>query len=168
VSEYRKKIVVLLAIITVGSAALMLASPHLKGNESKLENSMANPLYANDPNFSIASNNNLGRSELFSRMILSVLLVVALCAAAIYFSKKLLPHTGLSGKEMKIIETVHLGPRKSVHLLKVGSRRLLIGSTAENITKLADVTDVLGQNEGIFADLSAQEVKINPGNKNDL
>jgi len=168
VSGYRKKIVVLLAIITLGSAALMVASPYLKGNESKLENSKTNSLYVNDPNFSIAAKNNLGRSELFSKMVLSILLVVALGAAAIYASRKLLPHTGLSGKEMKIIETVHLGPRKSVHLLKIGGRRLLIGSTAENITKLADVTDVLGQNEGTFADLSAQEADSNSRIKNDL
>jgi flagellar biogenesis protein FliO len=34
-----------------------------------------------------------------------------------------------------------LGPRKSVHLIEIGSRRLLIGSTNENIRKLADLTE---------------------------
>ena len=75
-------------------------------------------------------------------MMSSVLLVIVLGAAAIYISKKLLPKiTRLPGKEIHIVETVHLGPRKTVHLLKIGGRKLLIGSTNENITRLADVTD---------------------------
>ncbi len=71
-----------------------------------------------------------------------VLLVVVLGAAAIYLSKKLLPRfTQLSGKRIRVVETVHLGPRKTVYLLKIGSQQLLIGSTNENITKLADISD---------------------------
>jgi flagellar biogenesis protein FliO len=52
------------------------------------------------------------------------------------------------------VETVHLGPRKAVHLIDVGHRRFLIGSTNENVTKLADLNED-------FADLSVQEVKCN-------
>ena len=154
----------------VGSAALMVISTRLAGNEPKLEKSKlkANSLFINDPNFSMAANNNLGGSELFFKMILSIVLVVVLGIAAIYVSRKLLPHTGLAGKEMRIIETVHLGPRKAVHLLKIGNHHLLIGSTAENITRLADVTDVFVQDEDILADLSAQEADNHSRIKNDL
>ncbi|NQT03593.1 MAG: flagellar biosynthetic protein FliO, partial [Planctomycetes bacterium] len=59
--------------------------------------------------------------------------------------------TNLSGKEIRIAETVHLGPRKAVHLLEVGGRRFLIGSTNENITRLADLT-------GTLTELSVQEI----------
>ncbi len=112
-------------------------------------------LFANDPNFSEESGSSLGTRELFFKMMFSVLLVVALGVATIYVSKKFLPSiTNAPGKVIRIIETVHLGPRKTVHLLKVDNRRLLIGSTGESITMLADVTNA-------SADLSAQETDDN-------
>jgi flagellar biosynthetic protein FliO len=72
-----------------------------------------------------------------------VLIVVLLGVAVIYISKRLLPKMNLPGKKIQLTETIHIGPRKSIHLVKVGSKTLLIGSTNENITSLADVTDEL-------------------------
>ena len=96
---------------------------------------------AKDPNSSIGPGNSQGTKELFFKMMVSVLLVVGLGAAAIYASKRLLPKiTARSGKKIKVIETVYIGPRKAVHLLKINNQCLLIGSTNETITKLADVT----------------------------
>jgi flagellar biosynthetic protein FliO len=163
VSGYKKRIILLPAIIAISSIALTVISAQSSNNEPRLENSKSktNILFANDPNFSMAANNNLGGSRIYFKMMLSILLIIALGIAAIYISKKLLPHTGLQGKEMRIIETVHLGPRKTVHLLKIGNQHLLIGSTAENITKLADVTDVLPQSHNHLADLPIQETDNN-------
>lgn len=98
-------------------------------------------VFANDPNFSGKSGSSPNTQELFFKMMFSVLIVVALGAATIYISKKFLPRiTNLPGKMIHIVETVHLGPRKTVHLLKIGEQQLLIGSTSESITMLADVT----------------------------
>ena len=66
---------------------------------------------------------------------------------------------------MKIIETVHLGPRKAIHLLKISNQHLLIGSTAENITKLADMTGVFLQSEDALAELPMRETDDNSGIK---
>jgi flagellar biogenesis protein FliO len=83
-----------------------------------------------------------GEREFFYKMLLSILAVAVLGAAVVYVSKKLLPKiSNLPGKQIRVIETHHLGPRKSIHLIAAGSRRLLIGSTSETITMLADVTD---------------------------
>ena len=113
--------------------------------------------FANDPNFFLSSANSPGAREMFFKMMLSVLLVVALGAAAIYISKKFLPRiTNPPGKKIRVIETAHIGPRKMVHLLKIGNQQLLIGSTSENITKLADVTDALSE-----MDLSATKTDNN-------
>ncbi len=80
--------------------------------------------------------------ELYLKMILSVLLVIVLGAVAIYASRKLLPRlTHLSGREIRVVETVHIGPHKGIHIVEVGGRRLVIGSTNENIRMLADVTE---------------------------
>jgi len=98
----------------------------------------------------------LGRGELFFKMMFSVVLVLVLGAAAVYMSKKVLPRiTNLPGKEIRILETAHLGPRKAVHLLRIGNQRLLIGSTNESITMLADVTE---QDEPDFVDSSSQQI----------
>jgi flagellar biosynthetic protein FliO len=84
--------------------------------------------------------------------MISVLLVGGLGAAAIYTSRKLLPRiTNLPGKKIRIIETVHLGPRKAIHLVEIGNQQILVGSTNENIRKLADVTDA-------FVDLSTKTI----------
>ena len=153
---FKKKIVAFLVTIALGSGVLVLCSaqsatdrsvPTGGGSKSK-----AGSLFANDPNFSERQSDSAGSRELFYKMVLSVLLVVALGVAAIYVSKKLLPKiTNLPGKEIRIVETVHLGPRKAVHLLEIGDRRFLVGSTNENITKLADIT-------GTLTDLTAQEM----------
>lgn len=167
---FKKKIVAFLITVALGSGVLVLRSAQsaIDGAESGPGNAgfrsvpvgggskseAGSLLFANDPNSGRPSSSAGGR-ELFYKMVLSVLLVVALGVAAIYVSKKLLPKiTNLPGREIRIVETVHLGPRKAVHLLEVGDRRLLIGSTNENITKLADVTSAL-------TDLTARETSIN-------
>ena len=88
------------------------------------------------------TDDDLGPGKDYFKMMLTVFIVIVLGIGAIYLSKKLLPGlTNLSGKQIRIIETVHLGPRKAVHLLKIGGKQILIGSTNENITRLADVMD---------------------------
>ena len=108
-------------------------------------------LFAKDPNFSSESSYDSGRQEFFFRTMIAVVFVIVLGAAAIYVSKKLLPKIArLPGKEVRIVETVYLGPHKAVHVLEIGNRRLLIGSTNENVTKLADLS-------GGFTDFSEQD-----------
>jgi flagellar biogenesis protein FliO len=71
-------------------------------------------------------------------------------------SKKVLPRiTNLPGKEIRILETAHLGPRKAVHLVKIGNQRLLIGSTYESISMLADVTE---QDEPDLVNLRGEQI----------
>jgi len=93
------------------------------------------------PALTVGSNSDVGIKGLFYKMIFMVLLMVFLGAAVLYISKKLLPKINLPGKKIQMTETVHLGQRKSLHLVKIGSKTLLIGSTNENITNLADVSE---------------------------
>jgi len=170
VAAYKKKIVAFLVAVALVSGALA-APAYAKetalqkkgpaqsttGEQAKPLSDNSSSLFANDPNFSLSSANSLGTREMFFKMMLSVLLVIALGVAAIYISKKFLPRiTNLPGKKIRVIETAHIGPRKMVHLLKIGNQRLLIGSTNESITKLADVTDALSE-----MDLSATETDNN-------
>ena len=151
--RFRKKVVVFLITAALGSGVLLVCSAQsvTDGTElvsaeaeavAGLENSksQSGSLFENDPDFLTRKSDRPSSRELFFKMMVSVLFLIALGAAAIYVSKRFLPKiTNLPGKEIRITETVHLGPRKAVHLLEVGERRFLIGSTNENITRLADL-----------------------------
>lgn len=144
--SYKKKIAVFLAAILLCSGVAFVYSARSgAGENAKSLFDKSVPLGENKPNFAVGSDTNLDAGGLFSKMILMVLLVISLGAAVIYLSKKLLPRLNLPGKRIQVSETVHLGPRKAIHLIKIGKQTLLIGSTNENITKLADVTDQLSE-----------------------
>ena len=84
------------------------------------------------------ADDNLGNS--LYRMILSLVVVIGLAVGVMYASKKILPKvSGISGKRVQVIETVSLGSRRAVHLLQVGHQQILIGSTQNTITRLAEL-----------------------------
>lgn len=143
VARPMKRPVALLAAIALGGGMLLIRSAQPTATEARAEKPgpEGSTLFASDPNF-FGRTDGPGTGELVSKAMMAIVLVVALGAAAIYVSRKFLPRiTNLPGKEIHIIETVHLGPRKIVHLVKIGNQRLLIGSTNESITMLADVSD---------------------------
>lgn len=106
----------------------------------------------NDPNLISSANAGLGGRELFLKMMLSVGLVIGLGAAALYLSKRVLPRVANApGKEIHVLETAWLGPRKALHLVEVANQRLLIASTNESVTMLAHVSDG-------WLDMARQEV----------
>jgi flagellar biosynthetic protein FliO len=160
VTGFKKRIVVFLTTVALGGSVLLVCSAQSATDGTESEESILDPcqpqveaesetgfLFADDPDLS--DRTDYGPGGL--RVALAVLFVVALGAGAIYVSKKLLPRiANLPGKQIRVVETVYLGPRKAVHVIEIGDRRLLIGSTNENIRKLADIT-------GELPDLSSQE-----------
>lgn len=107
--------------------------------------------FLDDPNLAQQSGLGIDSGKLFVKMMGSVVLVIALAGAALYVSKKVLPKvTNAAGKEIRVVETTYLGPRKALHLVEVGNQKLLIGSTNESIATLAHVGDA-------WLDLSKQE-----------
>ncbi len=153
-AAYKKKIIVLLVAVVFLLSIVRDASCDTSYDVGNTQYS-PDYLFSSDPNLSAGSADGLNTRELFYKMMFSVLLVIALGVAAIYISKKFLPKiTNLPGKKVRIVETVHLGQRKAVHLLQIGNRQLLIGSAGESITKLADIT---GDSADGLTDLSAQE-----------
>lgn len=101
-------------------------------------------IFANTGSFRDGSFNPEATDDTLSgtlrKMTLAVLVVVALGVAVMYASKKIMPKLSHSeGKKIKLIETVHLGSRKTIHLLEIAGQQILIGSTPDRITKLADI-----------------------------
>jgi len=83
--------------------------------------------------------------ELLFRMLGGLLVVIALMMAVLYLSKRVLPKLSKNaGKEITIVETTMLGPRKYLHVIKIANQRLLLGSTNDRINMLAHLMDDLG------------------------
>ena len=86
------------------------------------------------------TNKQYNPNELYVRMITATILVVVMGAIAIFLSKKVLPKiTAPQGRQIRLIETIHLGSRKSLHLIQVADQKILVGSSSEHITKIADI-----------------------------
>jgi flagellar biosynthetic protein FliO len=82
-------------------------------------------------------------------MLKSILFIIVLGGIAVYLSKKFMPKLRpTSGQDINIRETIHLGPNKTIHLIEVGDKKFLVGSTSENISMLADVTETLDAEAG--------------------
>ena len=167
VPAFKKRPILLLAAIALGSGLIVVcfggsaSDPTDSGKpapHTSILGARTNEEAGSEPGDSRNSPSELSydpSSGMYSDLLRAILFVVVLGGAAIYASRKLLPRiTNLPGKEVRVVETVYLGPRKAVHVLEVGSRRFLVGSTNENITKLADITDEL-------AEMPVQEVGYN-------
>jgi flagellar biosynthetic protein FliO len=153
VASVKKKTVFFFITVALGTGLLFVCSNQSAANRNGAQKSESDPrqpqtvmesetdsMYGKEPNFFKENGYSIGGGEFLYRAVGAVLFVVVLGIAAIYVSKKLLPKiSSIPGKEVRIVETIHLGPRKTVHLLEVGNQRFLIGSTNENITKLADI-----------------------------
>jgi flagellar biosynthetic protein FliO len=143
---FKKKNAVFLMVIAIisGNICTCAEEPAPKQDEKTLTDNTNQTSSSNSGfNIDMGDNGNLGVRQAAIKMTLAVLMVIVLGGAVIYLSRKILPGlSNMSGKNIKVVETVHLGPRKSVHLLKIGNQQILVGSTNENITKLADISDL--------------------------
>ena len=140
-SHGRKKVVILCLVLLIGGGWISMAA---RSQDQKVQPAADQAgSFLTDPNIVGSQDLSLGGSWLFARMMLCIVLVAGLGVGMWYVSRKVLPKvTNSAGKEIRIRETAYLGPRRALHLVEVGSHRLLIGSTNDSITTLADVTDV--------------------------
>ena len=150
--KHNKKILTLFVALVVGGGLAALAARSADSNKVSTTTSETPTSFLNDPNLGQESSLGLDNGQLFLKMMGSVVLVVVLAVAALYLSKKVLPKvTHAASKEIRVVETTYLGPRKALHLVEVGNQRLLIGSTNESIATLAHVGEA-------WLDLSKQEM----------
>jgi len=93
----------------------------------------------NDPNsklFGAAPPDN----TLIWKTLGSMVLVLALGGVALVATKRWFPRlTGRSGRQIRVVETAFLGPRKAVHLLQVGGRKYLVASSKERVSLLTEI-----------------------------
>ena len=81
------------------------------------------------------------QSTLIRQFFLMIGCVAAIGAAAWFVCRKF--GGGLAGGQgiIRVSDTVRLGPRKAVHLVRVGKRAFLVGSGQDSFCLLAEVSD---------------------------
>ena len=64
-------------------------------------------------------------------------------------------------KKVDVLETVHLSPRRAIHLVRAGDQIILIGATDQNVTFLSDIENPASasaeQSSPVFAEVLAKE-----------
>jgi flagellar protein FliO/FliZ len=80
-------------------------------------------------------------NDMLWRMLASVLIIAALGAAAYVGIRRLGPKFRLVPKrKIHMVETLPLGARKSLHLVEVDGKRLLLGASRENVAILTELS----------------------------
>lgn len=138
-----KKIGFLCLVLVVSGGWITLASRQSPDTAAlKADDPSRASVFLRDPNFPALPGASLNNGELFVKMMLSVVLIIGLGGAALYLSRRILPRvTHAAGKEVRVLETTYLGPRKALHLIEVGGQRLLLASTSDHVTMLAPVNE---------------------------
>ncbi len=104
----------------------------------------ANSHFVPDPNLTMG--NDVDTGQMLYKLVGAVLIVLLLGGAALYLSRRVLPRiSNIQAREVRVLETVHLGQHKALHLVKAGDQRFLLGSTSERITRLATIGDELSE-----------------------
>jgi flagellar biogenesis protein FliO len=97
-------------------------------------------LDVNQPGFKLGAGHTDVRAMVY-RLCAALGIVLVLGGVAIYLLRVVVPKLGpVRKKRVKVAEVHYLGGRKMVHLIEVGHRQLLVGSTPTHISILADVT----------------------------
>jgi flagellar biosynthetic protein FliO len=140
-------------VVTIIAAAVLFTAPFALAQKPEDLNQTQQPDLSElltkhksadikDPNFTFSQNGQLNTRQMFMKMMLAVFMVLFLGIAVVYISKKLGGRiANAPGKEIQMLETLYLGSRKSIHLIKISNRRIVIGCTTDRITKLAEMPD---------------------------
>ncbi len=79
---------------------------------------------------------------MITRMVSALAIILGAMMLVLYLLKKIyLPRKSLFAHEraVRIVETLHLGPKKSVALIKAGEDHILLGLTSQSITFLSKI-----------------------------
>lgn len=143
----RKAVIFLGILLVAGGMCVAGLSRKTEGGQSAMElfkKDTSNAAQTKDFNNSLTNSGQFNTSELFYRMIAAVVVVAILGIGVVLFIKKALPKIAkLPARNIKIIETASLGQHRNIHLVEVSGRKLLIGSTSQAITRLADMSEPL-------------------------
>ncbi|NLW84844.1 MAG: hypothetical protein GXY41_10655 [Phycisphaerae bacterium] len=150
----KKRILLIGSLLVLSIAGQVLLRPCL-GESQKDPTSAQDPALQTDQQEPLKRLDSLSNNETDTlhldllRTFFYMLGFVALIGAGgwLVCRKFSLGRTGSGGQRIRIGETVRMGPRKALHLIQVGSKTLLVGSSGDTLSLLADVSDSVNMPE---------------------
>lgn len=139
----KKRLILLGILLTASIAGQLLLRPCL--GESKTTVSPApttDTLKTWTPNTD-RSVDSLG-GKLTTRFLL-MLSFIAIAGFAVWWLLKKMNNPWLASKngQLELIETMHLGPRKAVHIVRAGKKQVLLASGNDGIRFLCDLAETI-------------------------
>jgi flagellar biogenesis protein FliO len=135
----KKRLILLGLLLAASIASQLLLRPCL--GESTAEK----PTLTTDTSTAWNSVNEKAVDNLGGRLTGRFLLMLAFIAAAGFgvwwFLKRMnTPWLGSKNGHLELIETMHLGPRKAVHVIRAGTKQVLLSSGNDGVRYLCDLT----------------------------
>ena len=158
-SNNRRRLLTVSEILAVALAGLFMVNTEPVSADRSFE---YNAAQASDPTDNAALGTST-QSSLTSAMVkmISALAVVVICVyVGLYLLKKLTGKRSgpaLKSDVLEVLQTTHLGPRKTISLIKVGNRSVLVGVTEQQISTITELDPE--ETEEILAVEPAAEVK---------
>ncbi|MCE5184979.1 MAG: flagellar biosynthetic protein FliO [Planctomycetaceae bacterium] len=147
----KKRILLIAGLLAFCIAGQVMLGGGRSGYAAALDNEkITNILDTKDLTTKDSKSFNTGslQDKLVQQFALMLLLVAVFGAGAWLFCRKMSGRRGTSrGRNITITETASLGPRKLLHIVRIGSKQFLLASTPENIRLLSDVTQVLDETD---------------------
>ena len=135
-----KNVVISLAVLTLLMVALAAPTDAAPNEPMRQVVQPKDSIFSREPNFTFGTDQQFDTGSIYWRMVLAILLVLALGVAAFYVSKRLGGKiVNIPNRQIKLVETLYLGSRKALHLIKVGDRSIIVGTTPTAITGIADL-----------------------------
>ncbi len=79
--------------------------------------------------------------DLVAQSLAAVLVILVLGGVGIVVVRRFLPRLGVGqGRAITVAETVHLGTNRTLYLVRVGDRTLLVGASKDRVNLVADLT----------------------------
>jgi flagellar biosynthetic protein FliO len=135
-----KTVLIALALLAV---IIFLGKLSRKNNDATV--SVGHPAYtqSTSPNVGLVPY-KYSSSGIYYRLLFAVFLVAAM-GFGVYWMSRRFAYKARGGKagRIEILETAYLAARKTLHIVKIGNRTFLIGSTNDSIRSLAELSDEL-------------------------
>lgn len=78
-------------------------------------------------------------------LVVKLGIVLAIAYGSLYILRGVMARQGMAPgrqRHLRVLESASLGPNRSVHVVRVGEKVMVVGSTPEQVTMLAEVDDV--------------------------
>lgn len=138
--ENKKRIKAILIALVVLVGVMLLASAGKKDTQPPVCGNIA--AVQPPPGSNQLTPNDYSSGGIYFRMLFAIFIVAGM-GAAVYWIAKRLRYNVAGGKKgrIEILETAYLAARKTLHIVRVGNKTFLIGSTNDSISSIADISD---------------------------